>query len=135
MARSRQMATERQKEHFRIKEEQLKNESLEKEKEMIKLRNEKLRNEMVFKEKELVNSTMSVIQKNDFLLKVKDELNSVANTSDQPSLKQRINQIIRKIDRDIDNDSQWELFEVHLEMVHEDFLNRLRNRYSDLSAR
>ena len=133
--RSRLLALKKQEQKFRITEELLKNESLEKEKEMIKLRNEKLRNEMVFKEKELVNSTMNVIQKNDFLLKVKDELYSVANASDQPPLKQKINQIIRRIDRDIDNDSQWELFEIHLEMVHEDFLNRLRNRFSDLSAR
>jgi len=133
--RSRLLALKKQEQKFRITEELLKNESLEKEKEMIKLRNEKLRNEMVFKEKELVNSTMNVIQKNEFLLKVKDELNSVANSSDQPPLKQKINQIIRRIDRDIDNDSQWELFEIHLEMVHEDFLNRLRNRFSDLSAR
>jgi len=133
--RSRLLALKKQEQKFRITEELLKNESLEKEKEMIKLRNEKLQNEMVFKEKELVNSTMNVIQKNDFLLKVKDELNAVVNTSDQRPLKQKINQIIQRIDRDIDNDSQWELFEIHLEMVHEDFLNRLRNSSYDLSAR
>lgn len=133
--RSRLLALKKQEQKFRITEEQLKNESLEKEKEMIKLRNEKLKTEMVFKEKELVNSTMNVIQKNEFLLKIKDELNSLANFSEQPSYKQKINQIIRKIDKDIDNDSQWELFEVHLEMVHEDFLNRLKEQFPTLSAR
>lgn len=135
MARSRQMATERQKEHFRIKEEQLKNETLEKEKEMIRLRNEKLRNEMVFKEKELANSTMGIIQKNEFLLSLKEDLVKVAGLKEGASLQRRIQDLVRRIDKDIDNDAHWEVFELHLEQVHAEFLKRLQERFPDLSSR
>ncbi|WP_158522783.1 triple tyrosine motif-containing protein [Geofilum rhodophaeum] len=135
MARSRQMATERQKEHFRIKEEQLKNEALEKEKEMIRLRNEKLRNEMVFKEKELANSTMGIIQKNEFLVSLKEDLLKAAGLKEGAGLQRRIHELVRRIDKDIDNDAHWEVFELHLEQVHADFLKRLRERFPDLSSR
>lgn len=132
--RSKLLALRKQEQIFKITEEKLKNDALEKEKEMIRLRNEKLRTEMVFKKKELANSTMNVIQKNEFLLNVKDELYS-SKKLNESQLKQKINTIIRKIDKDIDNDSQWKIFETHLEQVHADFLTRLLEKHPDLTGR
>src|SRR5690554_8177802 len=86
---------------------------------MIRLRNEKLRNEMVFKEKELANSTMGIIQKNEFLLSLKEDLVKVAGLKEGASLQRRIEDLVRRIDKDIDNDAHWEVFELHLEQVHE----------------
>jgi DNA-binding CsgD family transcriptional regulator len=51
------------------------------------------------------------------------------------NLDKKVNSLVHKIDKDIDNDSHWELFEIHLEQVHEDFLNRLREKHTDLSAK
>lgn len=133
--RSRLVAVEKQKEHFRIKEEKLKNLALENEKEMIRLRNEKLRDEMLFKEKELANSTMHIIQKNEFLLNIKEELQKINRSREISAVERKVNEIARKIDRDIDNESQWEVFELHLEHVHADFINRLRKQFPDLSSR
>ncbi|MGQ1947117.1 regulator [Geofilum sp. OHC36d9] len=135
ISRSRAMELQKQQEKFRITEEHLRNDALEKEKEMIRLRNEKLRNEMVFKEKELANSTINVIQKNDFLLNIKDDLLRIYRHGNLKEIQYKVSEIVRKIDRDIDNESQWELFEIHLEQVHQDFLNRLRKQFSDLTLR
>jgi DNA-binding CsgD family transcriptional regulator len=110
-------------------------EALEKEKEMIRLRNEKLRNDMKHKEKELASSTMHILHKNDFLIKIKDELQKARKTDGQEVLDKKINSVIRQIDRDIDNDAHWEIFEKHLEQVHEDFLNRLNAEHNELTAR
>jgi hypothetical protein len=124
-----------QQEVYKEKEDKLRHEALEKEKEMIRLRNEKLRNDMKHKEKELASSTMHILHKNDFLIKIKDELQKARKTDGQEVLDKKINSVIRQIDRDIDNDAHWEIFEKHLEQVHEDFLNRLNAEHNELTAR
>jgi DNA-binding CsgD family transcriptional regulator len=43
--------------------------------------------------------------------------------------------LIRKINREIDTDNQWEVFESHFESVHEEFLKRLKLKYPDLTPR
>lgn len=135
LERSKTLELQKQEEKFRITEDKLRNEALENEKEMIRLRNEKLRNEMLFKEKELANSTMNIIQKNEFLVKIKDELLKILRYRDYSSVEKKINDIVRKIDRDIDNESHWEVFELHLEQVHEDFLKRLREMFPELTSK
>ncbi|PWE00159.1 helix-turn-helix and ligand-binding sensor domain-containing protein [Marinilabilia rubra] len=133
--KSRQREKIREREKYREKEEVLKREALENEKEMIRLRNEKLRNNMKHKEKELANSTMHIIHKNEFLIKVKEELQKVRKADDPKVVEKKVGTVIRQIDRDIDNDAHWEIFETHLEQVHEEFLKRLTDQHKDLSAR
>lgn len=135
LERSKTIELQKQQEAFKITEEQLKNKALENEKEMIRLRNEKLRYEMLHKEKELANSTMHIIQKNEFLQKIKEDLQKLIRARDMDGLDKRVNSLVQKIDRDIDTDSHWEVFEVHLEQVHEDFLKRLREKHPDLSSK
>jgi len=132
---SRQREKRKQQERFKAKAEQLKNEALTAEKEMIRMRNEKLRNEMVHKEKELANSTMSIIQKNEFLTLIKDYLKKIKRLDDKKDVEQKVNLLIKKIDKDIDSEQYWEVFETHLEQVHEAFLKRLKEKHADLSQR
>ena len=56
------------------KENEFQHQALIAEKEIIRLKNEKLQNEMVHRDMELANQTMGIIQKNKFLVKVKEEL-------------------------------------------------------------
>jgi DNA-binding CsgD family transcriptional regulator len=133
--KSRQREKIRQMEKFRLAEEQLRHEALINEKEMIKLRNEKLNFENQLKEKELANSTMNIIQKNEFLIKLKEDLSKAVQAHDSDGIIKKISQTIRRIDQDIDNDSQWQVFETHLEQVHQDFLERLQEKHNDLLPR
>ena len=132
---SRQKEKLKQRERFKAKEEQLTNEALRSEKEVIKMRNDRLRSEMLFKEKELANSTMNVIQKNEFLGTIKENLKRIKGLKDMPEMAQKISQLIKKIDKDIDSESHWDVFELHLEEVHADFLKRLQSNHADLSSR
>nr|WP_321451540.1 LuxR C-terminal-related transcriptional regulator [uncultured Carboxylicivirga sp.] len=120
---------------YKDKEEKLQREALNAEKEMIKLRNEKLRNEMVHKEKELANSTMNIIRKNEFLGTLKLQLKKLKGISDKSELENKIQNLIRRIDKDLDSESYWEVFELHLEQVHESFLDRLKEVHPDLTPR
>jgi DNA-binding CsgD family transcriptional regulator len=59
----------------------------------------------------------------------------VARLKDLSSVEKKVGSIVKKIDNDIDNESHWEVFELHLEQVHSDFLNRLTKSFPDLTSR
>ncbi len=132
---SRQKEKSKQQERFRIKEEQLKNAALVSEKEMIRIRNEKLRNDMVYKEKELANSTVHIIQKNDLLSDIKEQLKKIVKIQEKTELEKKVRLLIKKIDRDIDTENNWEVFETHFEQVHEAFFQSLKEKHPDLTSR
>ncbi|MCB2196928.1 MAG: hypothetical protein KQH79_13790 [Bacteroidetes bacterium] len=120
---------------FRKQQAQIQ-ENLKKQQEIIKLRNEKLRIDNLYKSKELANSTMSVIKKNQFLTELKEELQTIKTYADNNKLVSGdIKNVIRKINRDIDNEENWKVFEDYFDRVHEKFLNRLKTKYPILTAK
>ena len=126
---------EAQKNKFRQREQQMKEEVLITEKEIIRLKNETLNLEMIHKEKELANSTMLIIQKNDILNKLKNELSKVKNALTDDHLKNDLNTTIKRIGKEIDNEKQWQVFNMHVEQVHEDLFNKLKKQYPGLTPR
>jgi len=106
---------------------------LEKEKELesarIKSKNDQLHREVIYKSKMLANSTLSLVQKNKMLIQLKSEI-SKAVTGDS-STKQRI---LRLINRNISRDEDWEIFERNFAAVHEDFLQKLKTKYPNITA-
>lgn len=119
---------------FRQKEHEYMRNALMDEKKIINLQNEKLRTEMVHRDKELANQTMDLIRKNKFLVNIKEELQKLKRHGNDP-LNDRISGLIVKIDKDIDHNKQWEVFESAFDEVHEDFLNRLKINYPQLSPK
>ncbi|MCF8222222.1 MAG: hypothetical protein K9J25_03670 [Bacteroidales bacterium] len=132
---NRRVEIQKQKEKYRIREEQLNNEALKVEQELVRMKNEKLRNEMLYKEKELANSAMNILQKNKALIKIKNRMLKIKMLSNNPEVKDQMDQLIRKINYDIDSEDYWNVFEVHLEQVHQDFLKRLNEKHPDLNYR
>ncbi len=133
--KSRLKEKEAQKDKYRQREQQLKEEALITEKEMIRLRNEKLNLEMIHKEKELANSTLLIIQKNEILNKLKNDLNKIKHSLNDDHLKNDLNSTIKRIGKEIDNEKQWQVFNTHVEQVHEDLFRKLKTQYPDLSPR
>ncbi|MEI6575351.1 MAG: triple tyrosine motif-containing protein [Bacteroidota bacterium] len=126
---------EREKKKFIELERELHQEALESEREIIRLRNEKLLEEMVMKDKELANSTMHIIQINKLFLSLKKELLRISSESKALIQDNLIRQLIRKIDKDMNNEKNWEVFEIHFESVHEAFLKRLKLQFPNLTPR
>ncbi len=118
---------------YRRKEQQFKTESLIQEKEIIRLRNERLRSKMKHRDKELANQTLNLIQKNRYLLDLKEEIMDFSREVKSQDVKNRIAKLIRSIDKEFDNKKQWELFETAFDEVHEDFLNRLKQNFPNLT--
>jgi DNA-binding CsgD family transcriptional regulator len=135
MAKSLSLEEERQKQLFREREKQLQTEALEAEKEVIRLSNEQLSAEMRQKDKELANSTMQMIQKSKSLIAIKRELSQLSREIRDDLITSHIHALIRKINREIDTENQWEIFEKHFESVHEEFLQRLKSKHPHLTPR
>jgi DNA-binding CsgD family transcriptional regulator len=106
------------------------------EKEIIYLRNESLKNEMVFKNKELANTTLHLIQKNRTLTSLKNDLSKLIKNSPSGSTESQLaNNLIKKINKDLRNEKNWELFNNYFDDVHQDFINRLKEKYPDLTPK
>jgi DNA-binding CsgD family transcriptional regulator len=90
---------------------------------------------MVYRDKELANQTMGIIQKNKLLLKLKEELDLIQKSTDDPQLRTRLLVITRRLDKEIDNKQQNKIFETYFEEVHEEFFNRIKEKHPNLSPR
>ncbi|MCU0378928.1 MAG: hypothetical protein MUC78_11795 [Bacteroidales bacterium] len=118
---------------YRAKEQEYIRQALESEKELIRIRSEKLQAEMILRDKELANQAMNLVRKNEFLLKMKDELQNLKRNCQDETVSDRILQIINRLNREVDSNKQREIFELAFDEVHEDFLNRLKSRYPTLT--
>jgi ligand-binding sensor domain-containing protein/DNA-binding CsgD family transcriptional regulator len=105
------------------------------EKEMEHLRNEKLNLEVIHKEKELANSTMQLIHKNKILNKLKTDLLNSVSSHGEVVPKTNVNSLIKRIDKEIDNEKQWQVFDMHVEQVYENLFKNLKDQYPDLTPR
>jgi ligand-binding sensor domain-containing protein/DNA-binding CsgD family transcriptional regulator len=135
MEKSRLKEKETQKNKYQQREQRLKEDALINEKEVIRLRNEKLNLEMIHKEKELANSTMLIIQKNEILHKLGNDLNRIKQTINDDQIKNDLNSTIKRIGKEIDNEKQWRVFNMHVEQVHEDLFKKLKAQFPELTPR
>ena len=117
------------------REQTFRQQTLLAEKENIRLRNEKLMAEMQHRDKELANQTMSIIHKNELLIKLKEELQHLQKTATDGSVKTKLSALNRRINKEIDNEQQNQIFETYFEEVHKDFFKKIRDKYPELTAR
>ncbi len=99
---------------------------LESEKVIMRLKNEKLQGEIFSKTRELSVSTMNIINKNELLRTIKDELTLV---KDETNIKP----VIKIINKNIANTSDWELFQEAFNNADSDFLKKVKSLHTSLS--
>lgn len=104
-------------------------------KELAQLINEKLESEIEFKNSELASTALNLVQKKEFLLKIKDEINKImhSNKSGQEKIDtNELKKVLRSLSEDDILNDEWEQFSTHFNKVHSDFLILLKNKYPDL---
>lgn len=99
---------------------------LENDREIIKLRNDKLELDIDSKNRELAASTMNIIKKNEFLNKIKKELLKVKD-------KNNVEPVIKIIDKTLNQNSDWELFQEAFNSTDKDFLKKIKEKYPKLT--
>ncbi|MBD2751711.1 hypothetical protein [Spirosoma validum] len=114
-------------------EEKLRHQEEQSQREIILLQKEQLEQGLIQKSEELANSTMSLIQKNELLMQLKDELNRVKVRSGSRVSGDDFQRINVLIETNISSEQDWKLFEANFNKVHEQFLKHLIEHYPDLS--
>jgi len=118
---------------YEAKEQEYIRQALESEKEIIRIRNERLHAEMILRDKELANQAMNLVRKNEFLNQLKDELNGLRHGCGNELTEREVSEIISKVNREVDSNRQREVFESAFDEVHEEFLQRVKVKYPDLT--
>jgi AraC family transcriptional regulator, chitin signaling transcriptional activator len=99
---------------------------LENEKVIMKLKNDKLRDDIESKNRELAASTMSIIKKNEFLNTIKKELIELKDN-------EMIKPVIKIIDKNLNVNSDWELFQEAFNNADKDFLKKVKEKHPSLT--
>ena len=90
---------------------------------------------MIHRDKELANQTLDMIRKNKFLNNIKEELLKIKRPGNDVGTNEKIASLIVKIDKDLDHNKQWEIYESAIDEVHEDILNRLKIAFPNLTPK
>ncbi|MEM7380305.1 MAG: Two component regulator three Y domain-containing protein [Bacteroidota bacterium] len=117
-----------EKRHLKLKEK-LQREQKE---HLARLEKEKLAKEVKLKQKELASTTMNVAKKNELILELK---NLLLMNKDKFSNQQRYRAFIKKLNSSINDDDDWQRFEVNFKELHEDFFEVLLDRYPSLTPK
>lgn len=103
----------------------------EMEKERILAKNNELEREVNYKSQMLANSTMTLIQKNKMLNELKgfidDELQQAK------SIRKTKNRLMHLINRNLNSDEDWQIFEHNFNQIHQAFMERLQGEFEELS--
>jgi DNA-binding CsgD family transcriptional regulator len=97
------------------------------EKKIVKIKNEQLKEEFKSKSNELAASTLSIIKKNELLVKVKEQLlSSVAD-------KETIMPIVDVIEKSLKQNDDWDMFKEAFNNADRKFLKNLKKAHPNLS--
>jgi hypothetical protein len=87
--------------------------------------------QLEFKNKELISKAMFLIQKDELIFKAIEKLLEILN-SDSDGINKKLNMLINELQLS-QNDNRWKEFEIAFEQVHEEFYQRLKLRFPDLT--
>jgi DNA-binding CsgD family transcriptional regulator len=104
------------------------------EKEVVKLRNEKLESEIAFKNSELATTAMHLVQKEEFITRIKTELQHLEKAGKDRAEPGEMKKILRSLSEEEELSKEWEQFSVHFNKVHSDFLIILKEKFPSLKA-
>ena len=77
-----------------------------------------------------------MIQKNQVLTDFKGDLEQIKKYSETNKLvTEDIRRLIKKVNRDIDKEENWEVFEDYFDTVHENFFIKLKKKYPNLTSK
>lgn len=106
----------------------------ENEKKIIQLTADKLQSELDHRNKELASSAMNLVRKIEVMSTLKESLQSYKSMPDTEKSGKEFQKIIKAIDKELDQQQEWEQFAFHFDKVHNNYLQHLKDSYPSLSA-
>ncbi len=111
----------------------LKIETIEKELESYRNDQEGLDKELKYRQNEMVTMAMNIIRKYEFVAQLKEDINKIKKEINDNETRQALNKIILKINQNLLNDRDREVFQMHLEDHNSNFMHRLNEAYQGLT--
>lgn len=102
---------------------------------LVALKNEKLQAEIEHKNRELATKTIHLLQKNELMEKIKAGLTQIGKEKNQQKAHREIDSIIQLIDKETQQDKEWEQFFLYFDQVHDQFFKRLKKEYPILTPK
>ncbi len=122
--------------HYRLKRHLEKLER-EKAKELQRQRTESenriLQTEVLNKSRKLADTTMSLVRKNETLMKINEELVLVKREKSPDLVNKKLKQLTRLVEGHIANEEDWKVFEETFNQLHDQFFKRLKEQFPDLT--
>jgi len=104
------------------------------ESEIIRLTNEKLQSEISLKNNQLANNTISIIRKNELLNEIQKELSIQKEEMGQRVPRKYFSKVSKLIENSKKSDHDWEMFEKLFDQAHENFFQRLKTKFPELTS-
>ncbi|MFY0254150.1 tetratricopeptide repeat protein [Chitinophaga sp. 30R24] len=90
------------------------------------------KDQLELKSKQLATHTLDVIQRNQFLDELRNTLSQMVQ-EDKRDQKKQLQQLVLKINQNVNHEKQWKEFTGIFEQVHQVFFDKLNALYSDLT--
>ena len=112
----------------------------EKQKKFEHFQNEKLQAEIKNKENilaaknsELTSSVVHISNKNEILQEIRRGLKAIQHDANIENVKRILTKINNQVDQNLSTDNHWEQFEIHFNQINDNFLEKLKNKYPELT--
>ncbi|NHF60032.1 tetratricopeptide repeat protein [Flavobacteriaceae bacterium TP-CH-4] len=89
--------------------------------------------EIEHKKKELASQTLHLVQKNTFIQELMDNLENIKNSPEK--FKMEFRRIVMLLKKENASDKDWEVFKTYFAEVHNDFDQKLKTLYADISEK
>ena len=109
------------------KEKELEIKQLENEQQLMHYKNLDLQKDIEAKNRELGMSAMNLVKRNELLGHIKKELSTAKNIED-------ISKVIKLINRNLNTNDDWKLFEEAFNTADKDFIKKLKTLHSNLTS-
>ncbi len=101
------------------------------EKQNLELEKIRLKQELDFRNKELTTHVMYLLKKNEFITSISGKLLNIKTLLNNED-KKWVQDIVRELQSNVDN-TVWGEFEMRFQQVHDDFYDRLKEHFPDLT--
>ncbi len=101
--------------------------------EQAKRENERLKQELEWKRRSLQVSALAITNKNEMLKAIRKEIIAARQETGKKTRDRLMSNLVAFIDSKVDSERAWSLFEKELSLLNPDVMQRLANRFPELS--
>ncbi len=134
--RKEQLAVVEKDKEIEAMEKEYEEEKARQERQIVELEKEKLEYELKHKSQEMANLMINFVRKNEILTEIKSDLLKVSSSLKGEGTRETKKQLLlvsNKIDSNIQSDDVLKRIEEQFDLVHNNFMKRLREKHPDLS--